>query len=147
MQTLPPKDLAARVQELLDTFAKEPPKFIVDTQNRHFPWDRPPLQLWPDLSNGYMLLGYRVQNDEQAVALFLRAFGIQADDLTKQGFLRAEKPDAVAKYDAAYAKRLGQRVESAEAQRYEALKPLRDYVMKNYEIVQQFGPQIVFRRK
>jgi hypothetical protein len=55
MHTLPPNELARRVRELLDAFAKEPPKFIVDTQNRHFPWDRPPLQLWPDIDNGYGL--------------------------------------------------------------------------------------------
>jgi len=149
MHTLPPKDLAERVRELLDAFAKTPPKFIVDTENRHFPWDRPPLQLWPSLSNAYWLVANSASSNDQAKALLLRAFGLQASDVTNDmfGFLLAEKPDAVARYDAAFAKALGKAVEAEEAQRYEVLKPLRDYVMKNYEIVQQFGPQIVFRRK
>jgi len=147
MHTLPPKDLTARVQELLDAFAKAPPKFIVDTQNRHFPWDRPPLQLWPNLDNGYLLLGNPPQSNDQVLAMLLRMLNVQVSDLTKDRFLRADKPDAVARYDAAFAKALGQAVESVEARRYEVLKPLRDYVMKNYEIAQQFGAQIVFRRK
>jgi len=147
MHTLPPKDLAERVRELLDAFAKEPPKFIVDTQNRHFPWDRPPLQLWPNVTNGYGLLTNPPGNNGQAWALLLRTFGVQAGDLTKAGFLRPDKPDAVQRYDAAFEKALGQAVESAEALRYEALRPLRDYVMKNYEIADQFGPQVLFRRK
>jgi hypothetical protein len=67
--------------------------------------------------------------------------------LTKQGFLRADKPDAVQKYDAAYANALRQVVEPAEAMRYEAMRPLRDYLMKNYEIVDQFGPHVLFKRK
>lgn len=148
MHTLPPKDLAERVRELLDAFAKEPPKFVVDTQNRHFPWDRPPLQLWPNLDNGYGLLANPPSNNEQALALLLRTFGVQAGDLTKERFLRPDKPDAVRKYDAAFEKALRQVVEPAEALRYEAMRPLRDYVMKNYQIVERFGPQmIVFRQK
>jgi hypothetical protein len=64
MHTLPPKDLATRVKELLEAFAKEPPKFIVDTQNRHFPWDRPPLDLWPRTEKGF------VPATEQAVKAY-----------------------------------------------------------------------------
>jgi 4-amino-4-deoxy-L-arabinose transferase-like glycosyltransferase len=147
MHTLPPKDLAARVQELLDAFAKEPPKFIVDTQNRHFPWDRPPLQLWPTIANGSALLKNLPDNENQAWATVFRTYGVQAADLTKQGFLLADKADAVQRYNAAYAKMLGQAVEPAEAQRYEAMRPFRDYVMKNYVIAETFGAQVVFRRK
>jgi hypothetical protein len=147
MHTLPPQELAERVRELLAAFAQEPPKFIVDTQNRHFPWDRPPLQLWPTIANGYELLANPPGNNEQALALLLRTFGVQAADLTRQGFLRADRPEAVQRYDVAFEKALRQSVEPAEGRRYEALRPLRDYVMKNYEIVGQFGPQIVFRLK
>ncbi len=147
MHTLPPKDLAERVRELLDAFAKEPPKFIVDTQNRHFPWDRPPLQLWPNLDNGYGLIANPPSTPEQVVALLLRTFGVQATDVTKERFLRADKPDAIQNYDAAFEKALRQVVEPAEALRYEAMQPLRNYVMKNYQIVEKFGPQIVFRHK
>jgi len=47
MHTLPPAELSRRVAEILAGFEKYPPKFIVDTRKRHFPWDRPPLELWP----------------------------------------------------------------------------------------------------
>jgi 4-amino-4-deoxy-L-arabinose transferase-like glycosyltransferase len=147
MHTLSPDELARRVQELLDAFAKQPPKFIVDTQNRHFPWDRPPLQLWPDVANAYGLLANPPSNNEQAWALLLRTLNVQAGDLTKEGFLRADKPDAIQKYDMAFTRLLSQAVAKEEALRYEALRPLREYVMKNYQIVERFGPQILFRRK
>jgi hypothetical protein len=43
-----PDELAEMVTGLLAEFKKEPPKFFVDTHNRHFPYDgRPPLELWP----------------------------------------------------------------------------------------------------
>jgi hypothetical protein len=147
MHTLPPAELAARVRELLDAFEKEPPKFIVDTQNRHFPWDRPVLQLWPSVANGYPLLRNPPADNEQAWAMLLRAFNVQPTDLTQRGFLRADKPDAIQRYDAAYAKALEQAVEPAEARRYEAMQPFRAYVMKNYTIVGEFGPHILFKRK
>ena len=38
MHTLPPAQLADRVQEILTAFEKNPPKFIVDTRKIHFPW-------------------------------------------------------------------------------------------------------------
>jgi hypothetical protein len=48
MQVYSPKELSDMVAELLSYFGKEMPKFIVDTHNRHFPYDgRPPLELWP----------------------------------------------------------------------------------------------------
>jgi hypothetical protein len=147
MHTLPPKDLSDRVRELLDAFANQPPKFIVDTQNRHFPWDRPPLQLWPNITNGYALLANPPGSNEQVWALLLRTFNVQPDELTKEGFVRPDKPGAVQKYDAAFEKALRQTVEPAEALRYEVMRPLREYVMKNYEIVGQFGAHVLFTRK
>jgi len=54
MHTLTPQVLSERVDEILDAFEKEPPKFIVDTHKRHFPWDRPPLELWPRTQKGFL---------------------------------------------------------------------------------------------
>ena len=48
MHTLPPQQLAERVREIVAAFEKNPPKFIVDTGKRHFPWTVPPLELWPN---------------------------------------------------------------------------------------------------
>ena len=48
MHVVSPEQLSEMVDELLTSFKKHPPKFIVDTHNRHFPYDgRPPLELWP----------------------------------------------------------------------------------------------------
>ena len=113
MHTLPPPQLAERVQEIVGAFEKKPPKFIVDTRKVHFPWTRRPLELWPQL---------------------------------KQGFLPAQE-ETMKQYDQAYANALKEQVDPAEAQRYEAMQPLRWYVMKNYRIVSEFGQEVLFRRK
>ncbi len=54
MHLLPPEQLAERVQEILHAFEKNPPKFIVDTRKRHFPQRRPPLELWPETTRGFL---------------------------------------------------------------------------------------------
>jgi hypothetical protein len=113
MHTLTPQVLSERIDEILDAFKKEPPKFIVDTHKRHFPWDRPPLELWPR---------------------------------TQKGFLPSV-PQIVNQYDQMYAKMLREQIEHSEALRYEEMKPFREYVMKNYKIVQPFGVNILFQRK
>ena len=113
MHTLSPQVLSERVSEILNAFEKEPPKFIVDTRKIHFPWDRPPLELWPK---------------------------------TQKGFLPAV-PQIVSQYDQMYAGMLREKIEPDEALRYEAMKPFRQYVMKNYKIIQQSGDLILFQRK
>jgi len=111
MHTLPPAELARRVEEILKSFEKTPPKFIVDSRKNHFPWDRPPLELWPR---------------------------------TRQGFLSTAEA-VVSAYEAA--KQLAERIEPEEAERFKAMKPFRDYVMANYEVVRQFGIHVLFERK
>ena len=114
MHTLSPEVLSERVDEILGSFEKEPPKFIVDSRKRHFPWDRPPLELWPR---------------------------------TQKGFLPAV-PQIVSQYDVLYTKDLREQIEPDEALRYESMKPFREYVMKNYTIVQRpFGANVLFQRK
>ena len=54
MHTLPPIVLKQRVGEILNSFSKHPPKFIVDSLKQHFPWDRPPLELWPITQTGFL---------------------------------------------------------------------------------------------
>ena len=114
MHTLTPQALSERVTEILDAFEKEPPKFIVDSRKSHFPWDRPPLELWPR---------------------------------TQKGFLPANEQIA-GQYDVMYAKMLHEQIEPDEALRYQAMKSFREFVMKNYKIVQQpFGANVLFQRK
>jgi Dolichyl-phosphate-mannose-protein mannosyltransferase len=114
MHTLSPPELSERVAELLSSFRKQPPKFIVDTYKIHFPWDRPPLELWPR---------------------------------TQKGFL-PRNPQVVSQYEALYAKMLRERIHDPdEARRFEAMKPFRDYVMKNYRVVRTFGEMVLFQHK
>jgi len=114
MHTLSPRELSERVAELLSSFEKEPPKFMVDTYKIHFPWDRPPLELWPRTSKGFL------PTDEQIVS----------------------------RYEAEYAKLLRDKISDPdEAVRFEAMKPFRDYVMKNYRVVRPFADQVLFQRK
>ncbi len=112
MQVYSPKELSDMVAELLSYFRKEMPKFIVDTHNRHFPYDgRPPLELWP---------------------------------LWQPQILKMEKIQS-ADPDKAYADWLAKSDWADEAGRYEAMKPFRDFVMKNYRIDQAFGDFVLFK--
>ena len=122
MHTLSPQVLTERVDEILDAFKKEPPKFIVDSRKDHFPWDRPPLELWPIMPKGFP--------------------GVE-----KTQFLPPDEK-VIAAYDEAWSKMLRERIEPDEALRYEAMKPFREFVMKNYEIVRTFvNPHVLFQRK
>jgi hypothetical protein len=154
MHTLSPEELSGRVQGLLDAFDKNPPKYIVDTLKIHFPWDRPVLELWPSTQNAFRLLQYtgRLPADrnlwQQAL---MQTYGIQPSDLTSNGFLRADRPAALERFEQGYTQLLATRWPD-EARRFEAMKPFRRYVMENYQIVtrlvQQVGGQhVVFVRK
>jgi hypothetical protein len=113
--------LSERVAEILEAFEKEPPKFIVDTRKSHFPWDRPPFELWPIVPPGFA-------------------------GLEKPQFLPLDEK-IIAAYDRFHSRKLYD-IEPAEALRYEAMKPFREYVMNNYRVVQQpFGTHILFQRK
>jgi hypothetical protein len=147
MHTLSPKVLSERIDEILNSFKDNPPKFIVDSRKNHFPWDRPPLELWPNIQNGIQLLTNPPADREQLWYVLLRTFDIQPDDLTKDGFLRFDRTDGIRRYDAAFAKALREKIEPAEAQRFEVMKSFRDYVMNNYKIVRMFGQHVLFQHK
>jgi hypothetical protein len=153
MHTLPPAQLAERVQEILAAFDKKPPKFIVDTRKIHFPWTRPPLELWPSVGNGIRLLPSLPRDRNQLSNLLLRTLNIQPSDLiqpggpNKEAFLRPDLPDTINRHDAAFEKMLRESVGPDEALRYEAMRPLRAYVMKNYQIVGEFDAQVLFQHK
>jgi hypothetical protein len=116
-----PKALSEMVAEVLDDFEKKRPKFIVDTRKRHFPWNRPPLELWPIAPKGFM-------------------------GMEKSGFLSLNK-DLIGAYDKACSKWLRKNFDEDEALRYEAMQPFREFVMNNYQIVRMFGQHILFELK
>jgi len=111
MHTLPPEQLAERVQEILAAFEKNPPKFIVDARKDHFPWNRPPLELWPTIP----LAGGKG-------VVFLPA----TSDMAKT-------------YDGMWVPFLREHCGEDEVRRYEAMAPLRKYVMDNYKVVELQG--------
>jgi len=120
MHTLAPQVLTERIDEILNAFKKEPPKFIVDSRKYHFPLDRPPLELWPIVPPGFA--------------------GI------KQTQLLPQDENLITAYDQFYSQKL-QSIDPVEVLRYQAMKPFRQYVMNNYRPVQPFGDHILFQRK
>jgi len=113
MHTMSVEALSERIEEILSAFERQPPKFIVDTHKSHFPWDRPPLELWP-------IAQYQILKKEN---------------------IRTTEPDK------AYAEWLTKNVDSDEAERFKAMRPLREFVMRNYRIVRAFGQHVLFERK
>jgi hypothetical protein len=132
----PPAVLAQMVDEMLAEFEKERPKFIVDSRKRHVPMERPPHELWPIARKGFA-------------------------GMNKTWFLPLEK-NVIEAYDKTWSQFLKERFDEAEAERYRALAPLREFVMNNYLIVaprqyvatqdgrlfhRMFGEHVLFRLK
>ncbi len=113
MHVMSPQVLSEFIKQMLDDFAKHRPLYIVDSRKRDFPWNRPPLELWPVSPKG----------------------------------LLPNQPELVAGYEQQYKKMLSDKIGEDEAGRFDSMKPLRDYVMNNYEPVRAFGEQILFRLK
>ena len=122
MHVISPQALSEMIAGLIADFERELPRFIVDTHKRHFPWDRPPLELWPIVPKG--LFG-----NPQRMPL-------PTDKM------------AVAKYNGFWQQWLIKNVDEDEALRYEAMSPFREFVMNNYKIVQRpFGQHALFELK
>jgi len=121
MHTLPPEEFAKMIKGLIDSFKKDMPKFIVDSRKNHIPLDRPPHELWPWLPKGVM-------------------------GMKKAGFLPNDKK-IIAAFEKGYGRMLTERFGEDEALRFTAVKPFRDFIMKNYRIAQTVGPHVIFERK
>ncbi len=123
MHVMPPEVLAKDVEVLLYAFSKRPPKFIVDSRKWEFPYYNPPcpLELWPQTP---------------------KEFGSPQ----RLNFLSTQ-PQIVVQYEAGYGGFLKQRIGEDEARRFAAFKPMRDYVMQNYQIVGTYGNMVLFERK
>jgi hypothetical protein len=121
MHTRSPEALAGLIDELLKAFNKKVPKFLVDSRKYEFPWDRPELPLWP------MLPGPPYTSETKLIT------GDAAQ---------------IAEFDKQYEKLLEQKFGGeAEAKRYMAMKPMRDFVMSHYRIVGMFGEHVLFELK
>ena len=109
------------MNNLLVAFNKKKPVFIVDSRKYEFPNDRPPLPLWPT-DTKYPL--------NQQVAWYDFTL-VQGND--KQ----------VDEFDESYARRLAALYPDGEADRYRAMKPMRDFIRHNYKIVKVYSSQFV----
>jgi hypothetical protein len=135
MHTLSPTALSERIDEILNSFKDKPPKFIVDSRKSHFPWDRPPLELWPM---------------------------VRYQGMDKQAFLPLD-PKAIENYDKAWSEILKRSSGGeTEAERYKVMEPFRKFIRENYEIAEpkqygftpdgrmvhmRFGEHVVFKLK
>jgi len=133
-----PNKLKRQVDMLLSEFGREKPKFIVDSRKLHIPTNRPPYELWPIAPQGFM-------------------------GLEQSTFLLNDKR-IVDSYDSWWTEQLREAFGDDEAERYKILKPFRQFVMDNYEIVEprhwvavpksryyllhrMFGTHVLFRLK
>ncbi len=121
MHVTTPRQLDRKIQGIVLELEQNPPKFIVDSRKRHFPFDRPPLELWPMVP--------------------AKVFG------NKKPRLLRNNPAEVKAFDKFWKNILETQVEPDEAKRYEAMKPLRDFVMNNYRVVKPFGSHVLFEKK
>jgi len=116
-----PEKFSEMINEIMSFLEEQPPKFIVDCRKRHFPWERPPLELWPMVSDDF--LGTK-----------------------KNQFLPLDK-DVIERYNKLWANELEERFGEDEKRRYEAMEPFREFVMRNYRIVKMFGKHVLFELK
>jgi len=89
MHTKKPERFANDIKGLLADLKANKPKYIVDSRKRHFPNDRPPLELWPVTGNGLLSADERVikQYDIEYAKMLRERFG---DD--EAGRYEAMKP-------------------------------------------------------
>lgn len=128
MHTLSPKVLSERVDEILNAFKKKPPKFIVDSRKSHFPWDRPPLELWPQAPKGFLPV------NEQVISEYDKMY---AEMLRKQ-----IEPDEALRYEAMKPFR------EYVMNNYTIAEPAQYVRTANGRLVHRmFGQQVLFQRK
>jgi hypothetical protein len=118
MHTRSPEDMSKLMNDLLSVFNKKKPKFFVDSRQYEFPYNRPPLPLWPTIMKS--------RGDFQL---------IQGTD------------EQVAQFEDMYTKSLAGQFKDGEAERYTAMKPLRDFIMRDYTPVRIYGQFVVFELK
>jgi len=116
------EELSEIVSGILDDFKKEPPIFIVDSRKNHFPWNRPPLELWPIIPAGFM-------------------------GKKKARFLPPKNKKTIEKFNKNWSLLLEQRYGIEEAQRFAVMDGFRRYVRENYSLVGMFEPHVLFRLK
>jgi hypothetical protein len=72
-----PGVLGRMAKEMVESFEQKETLFIVDSRKRHFPWDRPQLELWPSTPKGFLPENEMIvaQYEKQYYNLLSREFG------------------------------------------------------------------------
>lgn len=145
MHVKSPQILSNEIRGLTRELTEHPPKFIVDSRKLHVPWDRPPLELWPHTYSQKKRYGQPIPNNSAAIAqydtLYAKLLSEKFDPQQKQ---YAQLPAMTSWMHT----RPWTKAMPDEAKRYEAMKPLREFVMSRYKIVNrpEFGTHVVFER-
>ena len=121
MHTRPPEQLEEVVDGLLDAFAKEMPKYIVDSRKQHLPLDRFKFELWPLVPPGFM--GFE-----------------------KVQFLPTD-PAVVAAFEKQWGEMERQKFGEDEMRRFIIMGKFRKFIRDHYEVDQIFGDEVVFKLK
>jgi hypothetical protein len=143
MHNKPPAMLNNQINYLVEQFAKNPPKFIVDSQKMHFPYySNPVFDLWPRFvmqNNNPVGFDLRVQatvkNDNiqfvppGQLAELLPTLTDNVRQMTYALLTSPQRKGGPLPEDDARQKA------EVEAQRHQAMEPLRDFVMKHYRPV------------
>lgn len=119
MHTRPPQQLEQIIDELLSYFNKEMPKYIVDSRKQHLPLNRFKFELWP-------IVGYSSQGQPQ--------------------FLPPD-PQIVEQFEKQWGQMTRDRFGDEEAHRFEIMGKFRKFIRENYDIIQMFGDDVVFKLK
>lgn len=68
MHVMSPEVLKTYIDDLVSDLQKGMPKYLVDTHKVHYPWNRPPLELWPMTEKGIL------PNEPQIVEFYERSY-------------------------------------------------------------------------
>lgn len=121
MHNKPPEQLEQVIDNLLTSFKKEMPKYIVDSRKQHLPLDRFKFELWPIVPKGFM--------------------GLQ-----QMQFL-PDNPTIIAEFEKQWTELTRKRFGEAEAKRFEIMGKFRNFIRINYEREKTFGGEVVFKLK
>jgi 4-amino-4-deoxy-L-arabinose transferase-like glycosyltransferase len=141
---VPPNTLAVQVKDLLASFGRAKPRFLVDTRKPDTPFVYPPLEFWPFVPDSGFL-----PTDPATIRSYEMQWGQYLRESIAEYWARSKTPEEA------------RRLAEEEAQRFDAMKPLREYVMANYDVVMRdryrsaqgmglygpFGSHVLFVRK
>lgn len=140
MHTDSPKRVAKKIRRLLKDFEAKAPRFIMDSQKMHYPYNTHPVfQLWPTGKIAEDKVGFI---DPVTYRENRGQFMERVENYTFQALRLPNRPGGP------LAEEQARRMARTERQRHEAMEPLRDYVMKQYQpVVPANSPMMLFRLK